>query len=118
MSRSRLSSTSYQKSLEPAGVDLDVRAYGTHRDASPADATGRRAESVPRPLPSFAPCAIMAGTSHPLLGRGGNTMEVGKTPKEIRQAIRQGRYTGGTAGLAPGHVQAHLRVLPKAPADD
>ena len=28
-------------------------------------------------------------------------MELGKTPKEIRQAIRQGRYTGGTAGLAP-----------------
>ena len=39
-------------------------------------------------------------------------MELGKTPKEIRQAIRQGRYTGGTAGLAPGYVQANLVILP------
>ena len=45
-------------------------------------------------------------------------MEVGKTPKEIRQAIRQGRYTGGTAGLAPGYVQANLVVLPRAQAYD
>ena len=40
-------------------------------------------------------------------------MELGKTPKEIRQAIRQGRYTGGTAGLAPGYVQANLVILPQ-----
>src|SRR5262249_37037145 len=45
-------------------------------------------------------------------------MELGKTPKEIRQAIRQGRYTGGTAGLAPGFVQANLVVLPRAQAYD
>ncbi len=45
-------------------------------------------------------------------------MELGKTPKEIRQAIRQGRYTGGTAGLAPGYVQANLVILPKAEAYD
>jgi uncharacterized protein YcsI (UPF0317 family) len=45
-------------------------------------------------------------------------MELGKTPKEIRQAIRQGRYTGGTAGLAPGYVQANLVVLPQAEAYD
>ncbi|MBI3454175.1 MAG: putative hydro-lyase [Candidatus Rokubacteria bacterium] len=43
-------------------------------------------------------------------------MELGQTPKEIRQAIRQGRYSGGTAGLAPGHVQANLVVLPQAQA--
>ena len=35
-------------------------------------------------------------------------MEIGKTPKESRQAIRQGRYAGGSAGLSPGYVQAHL----------
>jgi hypothetical protein len=45
-------------------------------------------------------------------------MELGKTPKEIRQAIRQGRYTGGTAGIAPGHVQANLVILPRAQAYD
>ncbi len=45
-------------------------------------------------------------------------MDLGQTPKEIRQAIRQGRYTGGTAGLAPGYVQANLVVLPRAQAYD
>jgi uncharacterized protein YcsI (UPF0317 family) len=45
-------------------------------------------------------------------------MELGQTPKEIRQAIRQGRYTGGTAGLAPGYVQANLVILPQAQAYD
>lgn len=45
-------------------------------------------------------------------------MELGQTPKEIRQAIRQARHTGGTAGLAPGHVQANLVILPRAQAYD
>ena len=45
-------------------------------------------------------------------------MELGATPKEIRQAIRQGRYSGGTAGLAPGFVQANLVILPQAQAYD
>jgi len=45
-------------------------------------------------------------------------MDLGQTPKEIRQAIRQGRYAGGTAGLAPGHVQANLVILPQAQAYD
>src|SRR5262249_59708608 len=45
-------------------------------------------------------------------------MELGKSPKEIRQAIRQGRYTGGTAGLAPGYVQGNLVILPRAQAYD
>jgi uncharacterized protein YcsI (UPF0317 family) len=45
-------------------------------------------------------------------------MELGTTPKEIRQAVRQGRYTGGTAGLAPGWVQANLVILPKSLAYD
>ncbi|PYM60440.1 MAG: putative hydro-lyase [Candidatus Rokuibacteriota bacterium] len=45
-------------------------------------------------------------------------MELGTTPKEIRQAIRQGRYTGGTAGFAPGYVQANLVILPLREAYD
>ncbi|MGH7320836.1 MAG: putative hydro-lyase [Candidatus Rokuibacteriota bacterium] len=45
-------------------------------------------------------------------------MELGSTPKEIRQAIRQGRYAGGTAGLAPGYVQANLVILPQGQAYD
>jgi uncharacterized protein YcsI (UPF0317 family) len=45
-------------------------------------------------------------------------MDLGQSPKEIRQSIRQGRYRGGTAGLAPGHVQANLVVLPRAQAYD
>lgn len=45
-------------------------------------------------------------------------MELGTTSKEIRQAIRQGRYSGGTAGLAPGHVQANLVILPQRHAYD
>lgn len=45
-------------------------------------------------------------------------MELGQTPKEIRQAFRQARYTGGTAGLAPGSVQANLVILPQAQAYD
>jgi len=45
-------------------------------------------------------------------------MELGQTPKEIRQAIRQARYTGGTGGLAPSYVQANLVILPQAQAYD
>jgi len=45
-------------------------------------------------------------------------MELGTTPKEIRQAIRQGRYTGGTAGFGPGYVQANLVILPLREAYD
>ncbi len=39
-------------------------------------------------------------------------------PKEIREEIRQGKYTGVTAGLAPGYVQANLAVLPQEHAYD
>lgn len=35
-----------------------------------------------------------------------------------RQAIRQGRHTGPTAGLAPGRVQANLVILPADLAPD
>ena len=40
-----------------------------------------------------------------------------KTP-EVREAIRAGRFTGPTAGQAPGHMQANLVVLPKHHAKD
>ena len=45
-------------------------------------------------------------------------MELGASPKEVRQAIRQGRYPGGTAGLAAGYVQANLVILPQREAYD
>ncbi|MFN9775036.1 MAG: putative hydro-lyase [Burkholderiales bacterium] len=35
-----------------------------------------------------------------------------------RRLVREGAYAGHTAGMAPGHVQANLVVLPKALADD
>lgn len=36
----------------------------------------------------------------------------------VRRAVREGRWTGHTSGLAPGFVQANLVVLPRALADD
>ena len=40
------------------------------------------------------------------------------TPKEIRERIRSREITGYTSGMAPGHVQANLVVLPKDLAFD
>jgi uncharacterized protein YcsI (UPF0317 family) len=40
------------------------------------------------------------------------------SPAAVREAIRRGEWTGPTAGLAPGHVQANLVVLPEADAFD
>ncbi|WP_404980621.1 putative hydro-lyase [Carboxydichorda subterranea] len=39
-------------------------------------------------------------------------------PREARQAIREGRWTGPTAGLCPGYAQANLVVLPRQFACD
>jgi len=39
-------------------------------------------------------------------------------PREIRAEIRAGRWTGVTAGLARGYVQANLAVLPREEAYD
>jgi uncharacterized protein YcsI (UPF0317 family) len=39
-------------------------------------------------------------------------------PREVRRAIRQRRHTGHTAGLAPGHVQGNLCILPREYADE
>ena len=39
-------------------------------------------------------------------------------PAEIRRMIRAGEYDGVTSGLANGHVQANLAVLPRDLAFD
>ncbi len=39
-------------------------------------------------------------------------------PREIRRAIRSGRHRGHTAGLAPGHVQGNVCILPREYAGD
>ena len=41
-----------------------------------------------------------------------------KSPSEIRALIRSGEWSGITAGLAPGYVQANLAILPKDLAFD
>lgn len=48
------------------------------------------------------------------------TLEFGakSTPEELRAKIRAGAWTGPTAGLAPGYVQANLATLPVDVADD
>ena len=38
--------------------------------------------------------------------------------REVRNAIRQGRHRGHTAGLAPGFVQGNVCILPREYADD
>jgi uncharacterized protein YcsI (UPF0317 family) len=40
------------------------------------------------------------------------------SPAAVRRAIRNGEITGHTAGLAPGHVQGNLAILPKDLAAD
>ena len=39
-------------------------------------------------------------------------------PGQVRQLIREGRWTGPTAGVAPGYAQANLVVIPKEHAFD
>jgi uncharacterized protein YcsI (UPF0317 family) len=39
-------------------------------------------------------------------------------PGAARHAIRSGAYTGYTAGIAPGYVQANVCILPRAFAED
>ena len=41
-----------------------------------------------------------------------------KDPRQVRLAIRTGKYRGNTAGLAPGHVQGNVCILPKEYAED
>ncbi len=40
------------------------------------------------------------------------------TGADARRLARSGGYDGHTAGMAPGHVQGNLVILPKAEADD
>ncbi len=40
------------------------------------------------------------------------------SPRRIRAACREGEWTGGTAGVAPGFAQANFVALPKAVAFD
>jgi len=42
----------------------------------------------------------------------------GRTASEVRASIRAGEWTGPTAALAPGYVQANLVALPHAQAGD
>ncbi|MBI2170982.1 MAG: putative hydro-lyase [Chloroflexi bacterium] len=46
------------------------------------------------------------------------TSALPRSPTQLRALIRQGRWARPTAGLAPGHVQANLVVLPKEQAFD
>ncbi len=46
------------------------------------------------------------------------TSHIPQTGRAARQAIRSRAWTGPTAGLAPGYVQANLAILPKAQAFD
>jgi len=39
-------------------------------------------------------------------------------PREIRSAIRQGKFRRHTAGVAPGYVQANVCILPREYADE
>lgn len=39
-------------------------------------------------------------------------------PSEVRQLIREGKYTGQTSGMCAGYAQANLAILPKEMAYD
>src|SRR3954467_35833 len=41
-----------------------------------------------------------------------------KDPRQVRLAIRAGKHRGNTAGLAPGHVQGNVGMLPREYAED
>jgi uncharacterized protein YcsI (UPF0317 family) len=41
-----------------------------------------------------------------------------KDPRQVRLAIRGGKHRGSTAGLAPGHVQGNVCILPAEYAED
>jgi uncharacterized protein YcsI (UPF0317 family) len=41
-----------------------------------------------------------------------------RTPQDVRELIRSGRWRGVTSGVAPGYVQANLAILPRDLAFD
>lgn len=45
-------------------------------------------------------------------------LAVGVSPRDIRLACRGGDFAGLTSGLAPGHVQGNIVILPRDWADD
>ena len=47
-----------------------------------------------------------------------STKTIHGAPAEVRRLVRSGEWTGVTAGLAPGHVQANLVILPRDQAFD
>ncbi|MBI4280393.1 MAG: putative hydro-lyase [Armatimonadetes bacterium] len=47
-----------------------------------------------------------------------HTELAGRSPREIRQIIREGEWRRPTAGLAPGYVQTNLVILPRDLAFD
>ena len=68
-------------------------------------AESRSVGAVGSALGSFCPGA-------PKLGR------MSTAARRVRLEAREGRVTGQTAGLAPGHAQANLVILPRDHADD
>ena len=47
-----------------------------------------------------------------------STQVLPKSGREVRQLIRSGEWRGITSGVAPGHVQANLAILPRDLAFD
>ncbi len=47
-----------------------------------------------------------------------STQTITGTAQEVRQQIRSNAWRGITSGVAPGHVQANLAILPKDLAFD
>lgn len=43
---------------------------------------------------------------------------VGADMKKVREVIRNGQYCGHTSGLAAGHLQCNLAILPSEYKDD
>ena len=42
-----------------------------------------------------------------------STQMIAGSPQEVRRQIRSNTWRGVTSGVAPGHVQANLAILPK-----
>lgn len=47
-----------------------------------------------------------------------NTQDIARTPGELREMCRAGKWRAPTAGQAPGYVQANVAILPKDLAFD
>lgn len=47
-----------------------------------------------------------------------NAQTIAGSPREVRKLIRSNKWRGITSGVAPGHVQANLAILPKELAFD